>query len=111
MSLTERVRKANMLLALCRVLISTCLAGFSCASDDYPWLTDLDSGPGVKASGLRLMNLNPGLHPLERTTAHVNKLLIGVHGFGSKGYEWIYPLQTLDDENTLTFFHRWNTFQ
>ena len=111
MSLTERVRKANMLLVLCRVLISTCLAGFSCASDDYPWLTDLDSGPGVKASGLRLMNLNPGLHPLERTTAHVNKLLIGVHGFGSKGYEWIYPLQTLDDENTLTFFHRWNAFQ
>ncbi|GIT39765.1 MAG: hypothetical protein Ct9H300mP8_09610 [Gammaproteobacteria bacterium] len=50
MSLTERVRKANMLLVLCRVLISTCLAGFSCASDDYPWLTDLDSGPGVKAS-------------------------------------------------------------
>ena len=111
MSLTERVRKANMLLVLCRVLICACLAGFSCASDDYPWLTDLDSGPGVKASGLRLMDLSPGLHPLEQNTAHVKKLLIGVHGFGSKGYEWIYPLQTLDDENTLTFFHRWNTFR
>ena len=111
MSRTERAQKANVLLVLCRTFIAACLAGFSFASDDYPWLADLDSGPGVKASGLRLMNLDPGLHPLEQNTTQVRKMLIGVHGFGSRGYEWVYPLQTLDDENTLAFFHRWNTFQ
>lgn len=93
------------------LVVLVCLVGFRVAADDYPWLAELDAGTGVKASGLRLMSLNPGLHPLEPNSAHATQLLVGVHGFGSQGYEWVYPLQTLDDERTLTFFQRWNTFQ
>ena len=35
-------------------------------------------------------------------------MLISVHGSRSEGYEWIYPLQTLDTENSATFFYRWD---
>jgi len=101
----------NVILIRSWSAVVVCLAGVTFAADDYPWLAELHAAQGVKASGLRLMNLDPGLHPLKRNTGRVTKLLVGVHGFGSKGYEWVYPLQTLDDENTLAFFHRWNTFQ
>ena len=33
---------------------------------------------------------------------------MSVHGSRSEGYEWIYPLQTLDTENSATFFYRWD---
>ena len=100
----------NVILIRSWLAVVVCLAHFTFATDDYPWLAELDAGQGVKASGLRLMNLDPGLHPLERNTGRATKILVGVHGFRSKGYEWVYPLQTLDDENTLAFFRRWNTF-
>ena len=33
---------------------------------------------------------------------------MSVHGSRSEGYEWIYPLQTLDTDNSATFFYRWD---
>tara|TARA_Y100001949_G_scaffold104582_1_gene88401 strand:- start:35 stop:667 length:633 start_codon:yes stop_codon:yes gene_type:complete len=59
-------------------------------------------------SGKRLVSLNLGLHPLEIPNGNEEVLLIGVHGSRSQGFEWIYPLQTVDNNNTLTFFYRWN---
>ena len=35
-------------------------------------------------------------------------MLISVHGSRSEGYEWKYPLQNLDTENSATFFYRWD---
>ena len=74
----------------------------------YPWLEDLDANKEYLDSGKNLMAVKFGLNPLEIKKNTENNLLIAVHGSNSKGYEWIYPLQTLDNEETLTLFFRWN---
>lgn len=78
------------------------------SSENYPWLYTLDPGGGYKESGKKLMSLNAGLHPLENPSGNEEVLLIGVHGGRSEGFEWIYPLQTIDNDKTITFFYRWN---
>jgi hypothetical protein len=62
----------------------------------------------VFVSGKALMSLDYGLYPLEEQSENQDILLIGVHGSASRGYEWVYPLQTLDDPEVLVSFFRWN---
>jgi|TARA_Y100000310_G_scaffold270358_2_gene284139 hypothetical protein len=90
------------------LIFFTVLAG--CADQDlsYPWLSDLDDGADVKVSGKRLMALPEGLHLLEPEVAASSVLLVGIHGYASNGYEWVYPLQTLDNDATATYFYRWD---
>ena len=76
--------------------------------EEHPWLDTLDPGEGYKESGAKLIRLDFGLNPLERFNGKEKILLISVHGSQSEGYEWIYPLQTLDTEKSATFFYRWN---
>ena len=76
--------------------------------EEHPWLDSLDPGEGYKESGAKLIRLDFGLNPLERFNGKEKVLLISVHGSQSEGYEWIYPLQTLDTEKSATFFYRWN---
>jgi pimeloyl-ACP methyl ester carboxylesterase len=83
------------------------LLGCNPAAQGHPWLSELDAGEGVMASGERLMALTPGLHPLEQTDEST-ELLIAVHGFASKGYEWIYPLKTLNTQSIGVQFFRWD---
>ncbi|MBD3648408.1 MAG: alpha/beta hydrolase [Pseudomonadales bacterium] len=94
----------NFFVLLGVALVASCDAG----DLPYPRLHDLDAGDGVKSSGERLMDLPVGLHALEDDVTEPKIMLIGVHGYASEGYEWIYPLQTLDDNTTTTWFYRWN---
>ena len=50
----------------------------------------------VFKSGRSLISLDNGLHYLEEELDIQNTLFIGVHGSDSEGYEWVYPLITLD---------------
>ena len=81
---------------------------FADKDQDYPWLENLAPGKGYKKSGENLSGLALGLNPLERFNGKEKVLLVSVHGSRSEGYEWIYPLQTLDTENSATFFYRWD---
>ena len=83
------------------------LAGCNRPVDQYPWLHDLDAEAGVKESGERLMLLSEGLHPLE-VDANGVELIVAVHGRGSRGVEWVYPLQRLNDDQRQIWFFRWN---
>ena len=74
----------------------------------YPWLSTLDPTINYMDGGKRLMDLEYGLYPLEKTNNEENILLIGVHGSESRGYEWVYPLTSLDNQKTLTHFYRWD---
>ena len=74
----------------------------------YPWLSTLDPTINYMDGGKRLMDLEYGLYPLEETNNEENILLIGVHGSESRGYEWVYPLTSLDNQKTLTHFYRWD---
>ena len=72
---------------------------FTNNSEEYPWLSELDYQNEVFESGERLMQLDYGLHALEQKLNNENSLIIAVHGSRSRGYEWVYPLKTLDSKN------------
>lgn len=81
----------------------------SCTDErPYPWISELDSEKEFEESGKNLMAVKMGLNPLEIKTGKETKILIVVHGSNSRGYEWIYPIKTMDDEDTLTMFNRWD---
>ena len=85
--------------------------------DSFPWLTTFEVGDFAETyksnrfvvkSGRQLRKLPVGLHSLEKDQEDTPVVLIGIHGYGVSGYEWIYPFVTLDSENIHTFFFRWN---
>ena len=71
-------------------------------------LYELSPNEGYLSSGEKLMSLSFGLHDLESNQSG-KEILIGIHGSDSRGFEWIYPLQTIDNEYTKTYFFRWDT--
>ncbi len=71
-------------------------------------LYELDPDKEYIKSGQKLMDLEFGLHDLEINQTG-KEILIGIHGRDSRGFEWIYPLQTIDNEATKTYFFRWDT--
>lgn len=97
------------------------LVGFNCTAEEekpanYPWITTLDSGDWkdklwgdreVRKNGNRLMKLGKGLHLLDHDITPTNEVLIAIHGFAARGFEWVYPLQVMDNENVDTYFFRW----
>ena len=71
-------------------------------------LYELDPKKEYLKSGQKLMDLDFGLHDLEANQIG-KEILISIHGRDSRGFEWIYPLQTIDNEVTKTYFFRWDT--
>ena len=71
-------------------------------------LYELDFKDDYLNSGRTLMNLEFGLHDLEPNSSS-KEILIGIHGGDSRGFEWIYPLQKIDNESINTYFFRWDT--
>ena len=69
-------------------------------------LYELDPDENYLESGASLMELDVGLHNLEEGSSG-KTILVGVHGGDSRGFEWIYPLQTLDNQDvqTLSLIH------
>ena len=88
-------------------LISLCLF-VSCGEQKVASLNDFAADDDVFKSGKSLIALSYGLHDLEQATLDQQTLLIGVHGSNSRGYEWVYPLATLNNEANLVSFFRWN---
>ena len=86
--------------------LSACDISRAPSADMYPWIDTLDTDDGAKPSGKRLMSLGTGLSRIDRTGD--STLLIGVHGYQSEGYEWVLPLQTLDDDTNQVYFFRWD---
>ena len=80
----------------------------SCSESEEVSLKEFNLIEDVFDSGKRLMSLPYGLHTLEENNPMQNTLIIGVHGSNSRGYEWIYPLRSLDDSDKLIAFFRWD---
>ena len=90
------------------ILLFFTLTLVSCGEIIPPPLDSFKAEKDVFESGKSLISLPFDLHDLEEVTVDQNTLLIGVHGSNSPGYEWIYPLQTLNDENNMVAFFRWD---
>lgn len=84
------------------------LNAIGCVAEVSVKLADLDPDEGVMESGAKLMSLPLGLHQLETDEESSTGLLVGVHGYMSRGYEWVYPLQTIDNDETMAMFFRWD---
>lgn len=81
---------------------------FSCSESKEVSLEEFNLTGDVFDSGKQLMSLSYGLHLLEESKPMQKTLIIGAHGSNSRGYEWIYPLTSLDDSDNLIAFFRWD---
>ena len=70
-------------------------------------LKDFKDDIGVKELGKRLIRLPFGLNSMEASNDEVDEIFVAVHGGNSEGYEWIYPLKTIDSKNKHMYFNRW----
>lgn len=94
------------------LLVLLLITAGACQGDApaYPWLGGLDADDPFP-SGARLLALPHGLHPLEQAAPPAEpakRVLVAVHGWHSRGYEWVHLLKTLDDLQTSVWFYRWN---
>ena len=88
--------------------LSIILLLISCSESEEVSLKEFNLIGDVFDSGKRLMSLSYGLHTLEESNSMQETLMIGVHGSNSRGYEWIYPLSSLDNSDKLVAFFRWD---
>ena len=70
-------------------------------------LNDLSDEISVKTLGNRLIDLPFGLNALELSEDEAQEVFIAVHGGSSEGYEWIYPIKTIDTKQKHMHFYRW----
>ena len=82
------------------LLLTLILFSFNLISQN---LYELDPNENYLDLGKKLMNLDFGLHNLEQNSKNI-EILIGIHGGDSRGFEWIYPLQKIDDDKMNTYF-------
>ena len=95
---------ARILLIGGAILLAT-----ACGSADtthFPNVSTLNPD-NAKEDGERLIALSEGLHRLDRNQAPKRAVVI-VHGWGSRGLEWVYPIVTLSGPEVATYFFRWD---
>lgn len=106
---------ANLLLIVSSIVGHTCENELENQSERYSgtchiennkWVESVDKWEASKV-GKCLISLPLGMNLIEKTFDFSNHILIGVHGFGSSGGEWITPFLTLNRDDLDIFFFRW----
>ena len=87
----------------------TLLLGFNLYCADLKTITQSYNKDGPFIAGENLTNLKPGIHFLENNNEQQTELVIAVHGWQTKGFEWVYPLINLNKESNRISFFRWKT--
>ena len=83
--------------------------GFNIYCADISAIAQSYNKDGPFIAGESLTNLKPGIHFLENTNEQQTELVIAVHGWQTKGFEWVYPLINLNKETNRVAFFRWKT--
>ena len=83
------------------------LTGCGSASQPPIQIDDLSHDTSVKKLGERLIDLPYGLNALEPFVEETQEIFIAVHGGRSEGYEWIYPIKTINSKQKHMYFYRW----
>ena len=68
----------------------------------------LITGNEVKKSGKLIQGLPLGLNEIFYHSSIVDTVIVSVHGYGSLGYEWVYPLKSMAKTKKQTFYYRWD---
>ncbi|MXZ43540.1 MAG: alpha/beta hydrolase [Gammaproteobacteria bacterium] len=85
--------------------------------EDFPWLHTMEVGEWpttyktneqIVRTGKPLRQIDFGLHSLEEGQEANPTVLIGIHGFKARGFEWVYPLLTMDTDSIHTHYFRWD---
>ena len=90
-------------------ILIICFTVSSCSNSPEPnvQLKDFSDDVSVQKLGQRLIDLPKGLNTLELGSLDSEELLIAVHGSRSEGYEWVYPLKTINTKKKEVYFYRW----
>ena len=81
-----------MILRVCISLFLLSLSWGQEAKSGIPF-SELKTGDEVMQTGRMLQESSMGLHGVEYGTAKWDTVFIAVHGYGSRGYEWVYALR------------------
>lgn len=76
-----------------------------------PTLAELGTIDDASKAGARLMEAPRGLTRLDPAAGAQRTAIVAVHGFDSRGKEWVEPLLTLADNGAEIYFFRWNDKQ
>lgn len=96
------------LLIITIILISSCSTNISKKANSL-LISDLPAGKYVKESGKKLINQPFGFTKIIADSAQIDStLLIAVHGYDSRGYEWVAPLNHLAENYNKTYFYRYD---
>ena len=98
-----------------KIILIIILLIFSCSSNltekSIIHTSDLPLGELVKQSGRKLINQSYGFTQIIADSSRFeNELIIAVHGYDSRGYEWVYALKKFADNYSNVYFYRydWN---
>ena len=68
----------------------------------------LKLGDRIYSSGKYLIDREYGLHPIVSSKDKIDTVFIAVHGYRSRGYEWVYALKKMTASKNKTYFYRWD---
>ena len=68
----------------------------------------LVAGDEVKKTGKLIQGLPLGLNKIFYNFSTIDTVIIAVHGYGSLGHEWVYPLKYMAESKKQVFYYRWN---
>ncbi len=90
-------------------LASALLLAPACRSAAPPTLGELAQESDVEAAGARLVKLPNGLNRLDQGDGPPRHAVIAVHGYRTRGKEWVEPLLRLGEREVAVYFYRWDT--
>ena len=97
-------------LLLFLLVIFTCICCNKKSEDGIPYSL-LITGDKVKKSGDLLQGLPLGLNEIIYDSSTIDTVIISVHGYDSRGYEWVYPVRSMAESKKQTFYYRWDWTQ
>ena len=86
-------------------LLITVFLGLNLYCADLTTISQSYKKDGPFIAGENLTNLKPGMHFLENVDDQQTELVIAVHGWQTKGFEWVYPLINLNKETNRVSFY------
>jgi len=90
------------------LVVCVLLASCDKVPDRAPTLAELKVGDKVKASGKWLMSVPNGLTRLDAPPNLSRHAVVAVHGYGSRGYEWVDALKVMGASGAQVYFFRWD---